>query len=136
MIVIDASLAAAWLLHETDAVPTDELLTVLTTEPIIVPAHWPTELGNALRKAVRAGRLPASEAALLIDRLSLLDIATMPPIPMKEIGMLVDFALEQRLSVYDAGYLHLAAARRLPLATLDRDMRAAASRLNVALLPA
>jgi predicted nucleic acid-binding protein len=39
-----------------------------------------------------------------------------------------------RLTVYDAAYLELAMRRGLPLASLDRELRAAAGAENVALL--
>ncbi len=39
-----------------------------------------------------------------------------------------------QLTLYDAAYLELAARRRLPLATLDRDLREAAAALGIALL--
>ena len=38
------------------------------------------------------------------------------------------------LTPYDAAYLELAQRRSLPFATLDRDLRAAATALNVVLL--
>ena len=38
------------------------------------------------------------------------------------------------LTLYDAAYLELAQRRSLPLATLDRDLRAAALAVNVELL--
>ncbi len=37
-----------------------------------------------------------------------------------------DVAWSYELTVYDAAYLHLALARRLPLVTLDVDLRATA----------
>ena len=38
------------------------------------------------------------------------------------------------LSAYDAAYLELAQRHRLPLATLDRDLRAAATALGLTVL--
>jgi predicted nucleic acid-binding protein len=38
------------------------------------------------------------------------------------------------LTLYDAAYLELAGRRRLPLATLARDLRDAAAALGIALL--
>ena len=38
------------------------------------------------------------------------------------------------LSVYDAAYLELAQRHRLPLATLDRDLRTAATALGLTVL--
>lgn len=136
MIVVDASLTAAWLLDEPSFAPASDLFDLLASESILVPAHWPTEVGNALRKAVRMGRLSNKEVAPLIERLALFDIAVAAPVPVNEIGLLIHFALDHRLSVYDAAYIHVAATQRLTLVTVDRAMRAAAARLNVALLPA
>ena len=39
-----------------------------------------------------------------------------------------------RLTLYDAAYLELAARLRLPLATLDQDLRTAAAAAGVVLL--
>jgi predicted nucleic acid-binding protein len=49
-------------------------------------------------------------------------------------GPVLDLARAQGLSVYDAAYLHLAMREGLPLATLDDDLRAAASRVGVSLI--
>jgi predicted nucleic acid-binding protein len=136
LIVIDASLAAAWLLHEANAVPTAALVGILSTEPILVPAHWPTELGNALRRAVRTKRIVTADIDPIVRRLTLLDIAVASPSATSDIGQVVHFALEHQLSVYDAAYVRLAATRQVPLATLDDAMKVAAHRIGVAVLPA
>ncbi len=136
MIVIDASLTAAWLLDEPSFAPASDLFDLLASESILVPAHWPTDVGNALRKAVRTGRLSNKELAPLIERLALFDIAVAAPVSVKEIGALIHLAPDHRLSVYDAAYVQMAAAQRLALVTVDRAMRAAAARLNISLLPA
>lgn len=136
MIVMDASLAAAWLLHETEAVPTETLVEVLSQEPIIVPPHWPTEVGNALRRAVRTGRLERTDIRAMVERLALLDVTKTQPLASIDISALVDFALEHGLSVYDAAYLRLAADQRLPLATVDVALRNAAKGIGVEVLPA
>ena len=46
----------------------------------------------------------------------------------------LDLSTRFSLTVYDAAYLELAVRRGLPLATLDRDLRAAASAAGVTLL--
>jgi predicted nucleic acid-binding protein len=43
-------------------------------------------------------------------------------------------AAMHRLTIYDAAYLELAQRLNLPLATLDRELRAAAGALGIALL--
>ena len=42
---------------------------------------------------------------------------------------------EHKLTSYDAAYLDLALNRGLPLATLDKELRAAAKKIGVKLLP-
>jgi predicted nucleic acid-binding protein len=49
-------------------------------------------------------------------------------------GAVLRLARTYRLSVYDAAYLELAQRERLPLATLDADLKKAAAGEGVALL--
>lgn len=44
-------------------------------------------------------------------------------------------ARSQNLTLYDAAYLELAMRRKLPLATLDSDLRKAAKKVGVSCLP-
>jgi len=136
LIVIDASIMAAWLLEEPRFLQANVLLDRLETEPILVPAHWPTEVGNALRRAVRTQRLPQEQVDPLMRRVAIFDISIAAPLPLTDVAMLVGFALEHHLSVYDAAYVRLAAARQVPLATLDNAMTTAARKIGVATLPA
>jgi len=53
---------------------------------------------------------------------------------MAEVSRLWVLAQDHRLSVYDAAYLDLALRDHLPLATLDGDLRRAATALGVELL--
>ena len=71
-----------------------------------------------------------------MDRLDLLSIGVQPPIDLDEIGPLAQFSLTHGLTTYDAAYVQLALQHGSSLATLDRAMRAAASKLNIALIPA
>lgn len=136
MINVDASLFVAWLLDEPDFVPAGDIFDRLSTETVFVPAHWPVEVGNALRKAVRARRLGADEIGPVTERMAALSVVVAAPIAKAGIGPLVEFALAERLSVYDAAYVRLAAAHGLPLATFDTAMRTTARALNIAVLPA
>ena len=45
-----------------------------------------------------------------------------------------ELALRFKLTVYDAAYLELAQRRRLPLASLDQELRAAAMAAGVGVL--
>lgn len=48
---------------------------------------------------------------------------------------LVDSTVDTGLTSYDAAYLQVASTRGIPLATLDRKLRAAAEVAGVAVLP-
>jgi len=136
LIVIDASMTAAWLLAEKGFSATTDLLELLSTDSFLVPPHWPNEVGNAIRKAVRMRRILPRDVESLVAVLSSLDVAVTGPSAMTELTALVHFALENNLSVYDAAYVRLAATRQVPLATLDDAMKTAARKIGVATLPA
>jgi predicted nucleic acid-binding protein len=56
----------------------------------------------------------------------LLPISTDPETGKQAWNATLQLAHRHRLTLYDAAYLELAQRRRLPLATLDSDLRAAA----------
>ena len=136
MIVVDASLFAAWLLNEPSRGPDDAVWDILSFETVFVPDHWPNEIANALRRAVRTKRIRVEEIESIVERVSVFDIGFAGPTPIDEIGSLVKEALHHGLSAYDMTYVRLAREHQLPLATIDQEMRRAATRLNIPLLPA
>ena len=136
MIVIDASLTASWLLAEENFSASTDLLDLLSTDSFLVPPHWPNEVGNAIRKAVRTGRIQAEDVESLVTVLASLDVAVIASPPITELTGLVHFALENNLSIYDAVYVRLAGTRQVPLGTLDDAMKAAAHKIGVVTLPA
>ena len=136
MIVADTSLMISWLLNETDVVVAEDVYNLLAEETLLVPAHWPVEIGNALGVNVRRGRIPPRLLNAIQERLNKLVVVVEGSISPADIVSLVGFAGDQNLTAYDACYVQLAAENRAPLATLDRQMRTAARRLNINLLPA
>ena len=136
MIVVDASLFAAWLLNEPRGDAQDAVWEILVAETAFVPNHWPNEIANALRRAVRTKRIRLDEIALIAERVRPFDIEFAGPTPLEEIEKLANEALDYGLSAYDMAYVRLARDRQLPLATLDNAMRRAATTLKIPLLPA
>src|SRR5712691_8877614 len=101
----------------------------------IVPSLWQLEVANGLLMIERLKAVTASD----VDR-GLLDLETFlasraevdqTPVAMRPA---VDLARRFQLTVYDAVYLELAKRETLPLATLDKSLRAAAGKAGVALL--
>ena len=136
MIVADTSLMISWLLNETDVVVAEDVYNLLAEETLLVPAHWPVEIGNALGVNVRRGRIPPELLNAIQERLNKLVVVVERSVSPADIVSLVSFAGDQNLTAYDACYVQLAAETHAPLATLDRQMRTAARKLNINLLPA
>jgi predicted nucleic acid-binding protein len=135
LIVVDASLMTAWLLNEPTLTSRFDIHEILADKPVVVPSHWPIEIGNALCTNLRGGRLGPRDFHMIVDRLDLLEIHVEPSIEFDDVISLAQFAAAQELTAYDAAYVQLAQERRFTLATLDKAMRRAADRLGVSLLP-
>lgn len=135
MIVVDASLMIAWLLQEDRVLLVPDVYETLPARDIFVPAHWPVEVANALLSNVRRRRVAVDKIESILSGLSLFRIQVDPPISVEQLATLTHFAASQNLTVYDASYVQLAVEEKAPLATLDEDMRAAARKLRVALVP-
>jgi predicted nucleic acid-binding protein len=132
--VFDASVTMAWCFDNEHTAETDALLRRLVTSPAIVPQLWPLEVANVLALAVRKGRLTPAQRAQFIALLEGSSVHIDADTAGRAFGPTLTLAEAHRLTVYDATYLELAARRRLPLATLDQDLRIAAAATGVALL--
>lgn len=129
-VVVDASIAAAWLLPEEDSDAAEAVIASLSGRSPVPSLFW-HETRNILIMAERRGRIVAGESAAAMGRLRRL--------PLEDAGAGLDgavlsLALAHGLTAYDAAYLALAQERGLPLATLDQKLAAAAHRERVALL--
>ncbi len=122
-LVLDASIAAAWLFDDEADPSANSLLIRLQEWEAVVPQHWHLEVRNALIVGERRGRIHPNE----VDE-RLIDLGTLPV--RTDLEPDFDAALRlarlHGLSFYDAVYLELARRHGLPLATLDGDLGAAA----------
>lgn len=107
---------------------------VISGQTPVVPALWNHEVSNAVVMAARRGRLTADQFKTLADDLEeLSDVVEMDPLNVRP-TTLIEMARRTNLTAYDATYLELASRRRLPLATLDDQLREAARRAGLALI--
>jgi predicted nucleic acid-binding protein len=134
--VLDASVTIAWLIEDEATPATDALMDRACDDGALVPALWVLEIGNVLLGAERRGRLSFAEVASRIEFLNAMPIEIDAATPLTALPELLALARGERLTSYDAAYLELALRRGLPLATTDKDLRSAATRLGVALVPA
>jgi predicted nucleic acid-binding protein len=89
-----------------------------------------------LSAAERRRRISAAEQAEFLERLRLLPVAIEHRPASWLAQQILPLARKYKLSAYDAAYLDLAIRERLPLATLDDDLRRAAPVAGVVLVSA
>ena len=92
----------------------------------VVPARWRLEVANSLTVAVRRKRIDIAFRQSALADLAALDIAVDRLTEAQAWSDTLAVADRYRLTLYDAAYLVLAARRKLPLATLDAELIAAA----------
>ncbi len=117
-LVLDCSLTMAWLYAEETTSAVRKVFELVEDAGAWVPSLWRLEVANMLELGVRRGR---SDSAFR-DADDRAWTATL------------SLAIDRKLTAYDAAYLELAKRRRLPLATLDNDLRRAAAAEGVHLL--
>ena len=126
--VLDASFAASWFLPDEASPATNALLDRLVELEAAVPSLFRHEMRNLMLLAHRRGRLSRAKFREVIAELGAAPVRDLGPGDDDEI---VDLAMKHDLTAYDAAYLGLALRERLPLATLDRKLAAAAHAENV-----
>jgi len=129
--VLDCSVAMAWCFESEADSYTDAVLRALPGRAAVVPALWPLEVANVLLVAERRRRLREADVVRFLDLLGELPIVVDSPLGIQDLAGLMALGREHRLSSYDAAYLRLAMRERLPLATHDRALRAAARAVGV-----
>lgn len=124
--VLDSSVALAWVYADET---TDAILHVFDEMRIHgawVPGLWRWEIANVLQLNIRRGRHDANFRDGALSSLALLPVKVDAEADRQAWGAAVHLAERHRLTVYDAAYLEIALRRKIPIATLDRDLRRAA----------
>jgi predicted nucleic acid-binding protein len=133
--VLDASVTLAWCFAEEATPDTWAIFDRLQNERAVVPGNWPFEVVNVLSMAQRTGRIAEADVDEFLGVLGRAPVdveATTLGRAAREIRELV---VAERLTAYDAAYLELAMRLRLPLATKDAQLRRAAARRGVSVIP-
>jgi predicted nucleic acid-binding protein len=133
-LALDSSATIARLWEDENTPAIRRLFELVRDRGAWVPSLWKLEVANALEMDVRRGRHPAEFRDGAFADLALLPIHVDPETDLQAWGATADLAARHRLTIYDAAYLELAVRRKIPLATLDRELRAAAANERVELL--
>jgi predicted nucleic acid-binding protein len=130
-LVVDASFAAAWFLPDEQNEAVDRVMAELAHNPGLAPSLFWFETRHLFLVAERRGS-PGGWRSRPVDGA----IAPLSHLRRGGRSRRLIFALASRYGVsgYDASYLALAAAEKLPLATLDKKLAAAATTEGVPLI--
>jgi predicted nucleic acid-binding protein len=124
----------SWCFEDERTPATKALLERVAETGAVAPQHWPSEILNGLAMGERRGRIDPTRRQRLADFLRDLPIALDTETTIQVWGPAQRLADRHRITFYDAVYLELAHRRKLPLATLDRELRSAAVTMGVPLL--
>jgi predicted nucleic acid-binding protein len=133
-LVLDSSAALAWFYADETTPAVRQVFEILAKGGAWVPSLWRLEVANILEIGIRRGRHDIAFCHATLADVSLLPINVDPETDRQAWGPTLQLAHRRRLTLYDAAYLELAQRRGLPLATLDSDLRTAATAENVQLL--
>jgi predicted nucleic acid-binding protein len=134
--VLDASVALAWFLDRPTVPYADRVRELLLDGcRAVVPTLWQLEMANGFIVAERRGVLTHSDT---LEALQNLDLVVAQAIENSQefvsMRRALHAGLKFGLTAYDAVYLETAIGQDLPIATLDRQLKAAASKAGVEVL--
>jgi len=134
--VVDASLVLAWLLPDESSTATDALFRSLASGAAAdAPPLLKYEVSNALLSAFkRRQRISREDCFSRLRDFDGLPIRFDTESPAYATTTTAKLAEDHGLTIYDAAYLELAVRKRLPLATLDRNLKSAAATMDVEVL--
>lgn len=130
--ILDCSIALAWCFPDENAPYPQTVLDSLAEARAVVPSLWPLEVGNALLIGERRNRSSQADTVNWLGFLASLPVTIDDETNAHAWSDVLSLARSHRLSAYDAAYLELALRRNLPLATLDEDLKNAASAVGIA----
>jgi predicted nucleic acid-binding protein len=133
-LVLDSSVALAWVYAEEATPAVLRVFSDLKLQGAWVPALWRWEIANVLQLNARRGRHPGNLLDDVLATLALLPIKVDAEADRQAWSATLHLAERHGLTVYDAAYLEIASRRKIALATLDRQLRAAATSEGVQLL--
>jgi predicted nucleic acid-binding protein len=116
--VIDASVAAKWLVDEPGSQDAADILA--TDRDLVAPELLLLELGSVLWQKTRRGEISAEHAAVAVERAPILFTRLFAVAPLVPDALDIAMALDH--SVYDALYLALARSLSAPLVSDDQRL--------------
>lgn len=132
--VIDTSVVMSWCFKDQASAYADSVLDRLSAASAVAPSIWPLEVANVLLVAERRKRLSAADSLRFATLLSGLPIFVEHETQEQALKDILSLGRAYGLSSYDASYLALAMRKGVPLATLDKKLRAVSREAEVDIL--
>lgn len=132
-VVVDASATIALIYGELEDLVSTPLEKQIAREGAIVPQLWHLEVANVLLIGYRRRRHDLQSVTTSLTGLPMHMIEADLHTCTMAWGSILQLAAKHGLTAYDAAYLELAQRLRLPLATLDKELWAAAAAEGVSL---
>ena len=129
--ILDSSVTMAWYFRDEANAYAKAVRKSLERVHTVVPALWPLEVANILVLGQRRHRSTEAEAVKWLGLLQMLPIRVDEETAARAWSGILHVARSYDLSVYDACYLELALRLGLPLASLDDELKAAATAAGV-----
>ena len=129
--VVDASVAACWLLPDEGNSRADTAYARFPDDSAIVPSLWWFEMRNIFITNERRGRIDQVQTTRALALLNGLPIRRDDN---ADEAALMTLARRHKLTAYDAAYLELAQREGVALATLDEALLRAARDAGVAII--
>jgi predicted nucleic acid-binding protein len=131
--IIDASVMGPLLVPDEQHDRSSDVQTLLACGDAIAPQHWPLEVANLCRTAIKRGRLEAEVAAARLEDVRRMAVAIDGETIARLWTETMAVALRHDLTPYDAAYVELATRIGLPLFSYDRKLCLAATAAGVGL---
>ena len=134
-LVLDASVVVALLVRDSPMDIPNAVLDAIDDGAIVtVPPHFQLEVANFLVQAQRSGKLSAAGAQQVLRYLQHLPITVDSSMHGQIFTDVIAIAQRNGITSYDAAYIHLARTRGARLASLDKQLLAAAKAEGVDVL--
>ncbi len=125
-IVVDCSIALSWYLPDESNSAANEVLDLVSFNGAFIPFIFKAEFSNSLLMAIRRNRINESYREKVLAAFDILNFVQDDAGSKKCWPEGVSLCDRHSLTAYDATYLELAVRQKVPLATLDKKLAAAA----------